>query len=456
MCFSLVLAGQNGDQCHPWSFYNDTLQKCQCYKRPNYVNNYDNTRQDFVLRCSENNVLMNVIFCMTIDEEGIFLGDCRTYAFNPNATVVDGIYIQLPRNTSELNDFMCGRMNRKGRVCSECIDGFAPSMSSIGNKCSNCTGAWYGVPLYLFLQFVPITVFYLAVCFFQMSLTLSPMTYCVMYSQVATYVLLLSPTVSFLQRDYEITFVKILTTFHGIWNLDFFLYSLPPFCISPNLKFIHVFFLGYMSSVYPLLLIGFTCLSVQMYSHNFQPLVWLWNKASCLKTNKDSKTTIVDIFATFFLLSYTKFCFTSMMTFAHTYAYSANSTLKNVLVDPSISYFSEEHIPYVVVAAVVLLVFGLLPALLLALYPIRTVRSLILLGGRSSAILNIFVEKFYSCYRDGLDGGRDMRSFASLHLFIRLLGILVGNFSCSGLSVFFGGCCLLVMFTRPCKKKLHE
>ena len=93
--------------------------------------------------------------------------------------------------------------------------------------------------------------------------------------------------------------------------------------------------------------------------------------------------------------------------------------------------------------------FGLLPALLLAAYPIRKFRSLLLIDclGSHNAALNIFVEKFYSCYKDGLDGGRDMRSFASLHLFIRLLMVL-----CSGWIYPAIFCCLSILIIRPCKQ----
>ena len=103
-----------------------------------------------------------------------------------------------------------------------------------------------------------------------------------------------------------------------------------------------------------------------------------------------------------------------------------------------------------------LLVFGVLPALLLAAYPIRILRSLLLinrLSGRFKVALNIFVEKFYSCYRDGLDGGKDMRSFASLHLIIQLLFPLLRAFIISSIVIFFGGCCLLILLLKPCKKK---
>ena len=145
---SVAQAGHSRDLCHPWSFYNDTLQECQCYKGPT-LTNYDNVHLDFALQCPEKMVLMNVLFCMTNEKEVTFLANCYTYSLKQNATVVDRVYIKLPHNISELNNFMCRRMNRKGRVCSECVDGFAPSMTSIGSKCSNCTSIWYGVPLYL-------------------------------------------------------------------------------------------------------------------------------------------------------------------------------------------------------------------------------------------------------------------------------------------------------------------
>ena len=38
------------------------------------------------------------------------------------------------------------------------------------------------------------------------------------------------------------------------------------------------------------------------------------------------------------------------------------------------------------------------------------------------ATFNIFVEKFYNCYRDGLDGGKDMRSFVCVYFLLRVVG----------------------------------
>ena len=88
-------------------------------------------------------------------------------------------YIKLPDNISELNDYMCGPMNRKGFLREECIDGFSISMTSIRSKCSNCTDAWYGVSLYLVIELVPITAFYLLILVFQIHITSAASIYTV-------------------------------------------------------------------------------------------------------------------------------------------------------------------------------------------------------------------------------------------------------------------------------------
>ena len=289
-------------------------------------------------------------------------------------------------------------------------------------------------------------------------MTSSPLTYCILYSQLVVYAFANCSMMKFYKSNREMTLVKILLTLHGIWNLDFFHYILPPFCVSPNLKFIHVLLLKYISALYPVLLIALTWLTMEMYSHNFKLCVWFWDKLKCLKITKQSKITIIDIFATFFLLSYTKLCSTSTLFFWIITIYNANDNQyhHHARIDPTIIFFSKEHILYAVIPALVLLVFGVIPALLLAAYPIRIFRSLLLincLSGRFKVALNIFVEKFYSCYRDGLDGGKDMRSFASLHLIIQLLFPLLRAFIISSIVIFFGGCCLLILLLKPCKKK---
>ena len=107
---------------------------------------------------------------------------CPYYQHNGYNVTTPG-YTQLPRNLSQLNDYMCGPLNRKGLVCNKCADGFGPSVTSFGYKCANCTDAWYGVPLFLIIEFVPITVFYLVILVFQISVTSAPMPCFIMFAQ---------------------------------------------------------------------------------------------------------------------------------------------------------------------------------------------------------------------------------------------------------------------------------
>ena len=138
------------------------------------------------IKCSNQGPLLIIGYCATYNEETRLLSitNCPYFqqnGYNINITIPG--YIKLPRNLSQLNDYMCGALNRKGVVCSECADGFGPSVTSFGYECANCTNVWYGVPLFLVVEFVPITLLYLIILVFQISVTSAPMPCFVMYAQ---------------------------------------------------------------------------------------------------------------------------------------------------------------------------------------------------------------------------------------------------------------------------------
>ena len=219
-----------------------------------------------------------------------------------------------------MTSYMCGPLNRKGLVCSECSDGFGPSVTSFGYKCANCTDAWYGVPLFLVVEFVPITVFYLIILVFQISVTSAPMPCFVMYAQciVITFYMCLFSEFTLRQVIFADLVnlgldMKIIATLYGVLNLDFFSLILPPFCVSENVKTIHLAFSGYISVFFPIVLIFLTWVCIELHGRNFRPLVWLWRPFhKCfvrLRRGWDTKSDIIDVFATFFFLSYSKSMF---------------------------------------------------------------------------------------------------------------------------------------------------
>ena len=465
---SVTNLGGDDEQCPPWLYYNDALDQCSCYQ--------SNSRD---VQCveGEGDALLRFGRCMTYEEgSGTFVGLCQYFIIDHFLeNVTERHYISLPDNVQELNEFMCKPLNRKGKICQECIDGFGPAVTSVGYQCSNCTSAWYGIPLYLFLEFVPITIFYVVILVFRVSVTSAPMTSYVMYSQLLVFAFTVDiEAISVIRAEINggiYILLNIVIMLYGIWNLDFFRYIVPPFCVSSQLKIIHIVFLTYISAFYPLCLIAITWACIELHSRNFKPLVWLWKRTHRLffmmKQGWNPKNTVVDVFATFLLLSYTKLMLQSLATLGYVHIEIANDTNVTVetvsALDPSVDYFGFEHLPFAIIAMLILLFIVLLPALLLALYPIQHFRSLLTkcrLVGQPQAALNLFVEKFYLCYRDGLGGGWDMRGFAALYFFLRATVIatdVIKKIPSPATSWFFnslifGVLAMIIAIVRPYKK----
>ena len=71
---------------------------------------------------------------------------------------------------------MCGPYNRKGLLCGECIDGYGPAVFSPYIKCENCSklSTGFAVSLYLLLELTPITLLFVCVVVFRLSITAGP------------------------------------------------------------------------------------------------------------------------------------------------------------------------------------------------------------------------------------------------------------------------------------------
>ena len=56
--------------------------------------------------------------------------------------------------------------------------------------------------------------------------------------------------------------LQVLLVLCGIWSLDFFRPVIPPFCVSSNIKAVHVVTLEYVVALYPIFLnlITFVCI----------------------------------------------------------------------------------------------------------------------------------------------------------------------------------------------------
>ena len=449
--------------CPPWIDYDTATKQCTCNELPTYsVKCIDHGHAEVALG-----------WCTTFNDGELLLMRCPYFQIRGYNITSDGYY-QLPGNVSQLNDYMCGPMNRRGRVCMYCIDGFGPSYTSLGYECSNCIGHWYGVPLYLLVELVPNILFYLTILIFHISLTSAPMTGYIWYSQIVSWELTdngAEPAMRIVYRSGNISrYVKVVLSLYGIWNLDYIRYLVPPFCISTNLKMIHIAVLGYISAFYPLCLILLTCVCIELHSRNFRPLVWLWRPFhKCfvkLRKGWDTTNDIINVFASFFFLSFSKLLYQSVTLLSCRHIISGDNSSHQphvAIVDPTVTCGSKEHLVFAIPGLIILIVYITLLSVFFLLYPTRALQSCLSkcqLGIKLKASLDLFTEKFNSCYRDGCNGGRDLRRFSALYFYLRILAYLYRQLHIDKLSISFWSyrivlflfSSVLIALIRPYKK----
>ena len=235
---SRALSNQNSTECQ--SVWFEVTQDCKCidhlflncegesvYADTNHILMYDSTRE--------------IISAVRIRHKYL-----KGYNLTKNG-------ILLPNNITELNSYMCGPLNREDYLCNKCKHGYGPPVISESASCIDmcylCKGTWItkGFLLYLAVKFIPLTLFYLLILIFQIRLTSAPMTCFIMYSQLVVLAFHeecdIEPSKTVLSRikftdkgNTLRTSTKIILTLYGVFNLDFFHYILPPFCISSRLR----------------------------------------------------------------------------------------------------------------------------------------------------------------------------------------------------------------------------
>ena len=429
--FSLSRDSQTNLACPLWFHYVPSKNSCQCLPFISCDGMKAYVEDKHLITVKQNQSLVSVF-------------PSKSHVFNQRINETKPGYRLLPENISDLNHFMCGPLNRKGYLCSDCINGFGPSLSVIedANYCFRCTDNWRGVMIYIILVFIPVTLFYLTILVFQIRMTSAPMPCFVLYSQLV--VLLLShpldssfeviQTIEFTNEGHLRLVTRLILVFYGIFNLDFMSNVVPPFCVNSNLSLYHRAILGYITAFYPMLLIVVTWICIELHDRNFRVIVYLWRPFHrCfvqLRRGWDTKNDLIDVFATFFLLSYVKIFYQNfiLLSSSHvlTYSLNGNYSYSNHVpdVDKTISITSAQYITTFSIVALIFLLCNVLPVLLLILYPLGTFRNMLSKLRLDRISLMIFMEKFQCCYSDGLDGKRDMRSFSGIYFFLFLCSVI--------------------------------
>ena len=370
-----------------------------------------------------------------------------------------------------LTDF-CRLFHRHGTLCGECIESHGVSVLSNTYNCIPCNESYKEWLYYFAAITIPLTIFFVLVVLLHIGVTSGPANGFVFFSQAITIpleALMIQGGWKLILPANKSTTATALTDLlmlpYGIWSLEFSERLRLDICLNRSLRNIHVTTLHYISAVYPLILVGIAYVVIELHARNCKPLVWLW-RLFCLpcvrlRRNWQGRTSIIDAFATFILLSYSKFLRVSITLVTPTSIYNVSGATvgRTVNYDSSVMFLQMEHLPYFALAIIILATFGAIPPLLLTLYPFKPSQKYCCM---KSQALRTFVEAFHGCYKDGKDGGPDRRYFAGLYFVFRIIVFTIYTVSTSYIAMFasleivYILFMLLMVILQPYKKRFYN
>ena len=407
---------------------------------------YQEIKQNGVTRCACGATITGMVVCDDSAQDTLLIsGFCMSYndiisetvagrcPFNYHQPNVQMFYITLPNDTCELNSFMCSGLNRTGLLCSQCHQRLGTAVLSYRKECVKCLDKRYGWLLYITATLFPTTILCFLVMIFQFHVTSAKMNGFVFLCQFIACLSTLTNPYVYVQSVTDLTAIQFfglaVLTFYGIWNLDFFRYFIPPFCISSDMSTLHTLALEYVVAIYPLMLMVVIYFCIELYDRGVRVVVCVWRPFHMcfarFRRRWNPKGSVINTFAAFLLLSYSKLLTVSYSLLDANYLFNNRGERVGQVVlyyNASIEYFSREHLPFALLAICVLLVFVIFPLLLLLLYPMS--KYLVHCTTRRWQFLHTFADVFQGCYKNGTNGTRDCRYFAGLYLLFRIVLLL--------------------------------
>ena len=413
----------NDSVCPTW-YACDEQKQCNCGGGKDYNNR---------VICDNENLRSAVLSC-----------NCVTYDIKTKSTSVGSCYYNcaydkqdaytwLPQNPEALiNGSVCTRFNRTGLLCGDCEEEHSPLVLSYNLSCVRCPDGHKNWWKFFVVGFLPLTFFYLIVILFNINVTSTRLHGVVWYSQVLSIppmVRLILPIVS-LRAPALLTPIKITFIFFSFWNLDILRSVLPDICL--NITTLQALALDYLIALYPFLLILISCIIIELHDKKFLCTVIMWKPfqklLSIFHKSYDVRTSVIDSFATFFMLAHVKILSvtTDVLTPTVIYQLGSNASTVGVYYSPTVQYFGDEHLPYAILALVIFTLFVMIPTFILFVYPFQCFQKFLSLFPFNWHYLRAFVDSFQGCYKDGTEPGTfDCRWLSAFTVSIRLIFFVI-------------------------------
>ena len=381
-----------------------------------------------ILECSQEHTEIKIMssFCLTYSNNKEHFGACP---YNTDTSFLS--LRAVPSDVSQLDEAMCGPLNRTGLLCSQCQPGLGPAVFSYYRECKECMKWPYGWIVLFVRLIVPLTLFCVLVIVFQINIASPSLTGSVLAAQLVSSALSNNPfLVNVLGESYTIT--KFGVDIYGIFTLDFFVYLIPSFCIHEDMKMSTVVALDYFTALYPIILtvIVYFCISLHNKGNKVMTVCWKpFHKCFArFRQSWNPKGSVLTSFSTFLLLSHCKICLASIRLVQLIQVWDKYGNFTNgMYFEPTYEMFKDgEYVGYLVLALTVSLVVVLLPALFILFYQNKFFQRCLHFCRFRFRIIHELANIIQGCFKNGTSPGtRDYRWFAGLYLLLRILVVVI-------------------------------
>ena len=443
--------------CPPWAICRE--KGCKCRKL-----------REIHIKCGRNRTTLQTCACLSFDDDSqqFKIGRC---IFNCKLRA-DMLVLENSMHNFELE--VCKRYNRSGTLCGECLSNHWPLALSYKMDCVLCPSSKENWWKYVLMAFGPTTSLYLAITLFKLDMT-SPYIYPFITSAqiLSSPILLQRLLIMFSNLEHKalaMWFFNLTSSVYGIWSLD---YIRAYFNVCLKLNMIQIQVLEYLVTLYPLYLIvlAYSLRILCQYCshfliHSWKPLRSCFNLQS---VNKNTSKSLIDVYASFFVLSLSKLMSTTIALLlpvtVSALSEDGNITTYSALyLDGSKDYFGHEHSVYGILALVTTLFLVLIPTIVISLHSFKFSRQFLedrMFTRRTGILIHHFVEKFQGYYKNGSAGTRDYRWFSSFHIaLITTMHLLYGLLSSTEIYLVGGGILLIAAsvfpLLQPYKNELYS
>ena len=354
--------------CPPWTYRPNSTSPCQCGS---------SVQGSIQCNITTGMLTLQMRLCVTYDNhtnESV-AGLCP---YSCIAHLGEQIY-QLPSTRNNFNELTCGVWKREGPLCSKCIQGYGIPLYSYDLNCVNCSSSFQIKEVFKFLavSLIPPTVLCIVVAVLHLNVLHPPWSAFVLVAQVLSTPVLVQSLLNYANvRSFKQDRIPsmVTATIYGPWNLDFFRALCKPTCISPSITTTQSYAIEGAIGLYPLVLLVVLYSFVTLRDRGCRVIVKIWKPFHFLLSRFHSKlnlkTSLIDTFSTFLLLSYMKIGFAAFYVLTLTPVWSPDGSYRlAVYMDPSIAYFGSSHIGYAVITLLLAIVVLIIPIILLFLYP---------------------------------------------------------------------------------------